>query len=52
MGAKTLTSNAWTEESSHRIGPGHLLQDGNEESNLDLRRVLQKTVKSGCALCF
>ena len=47
-----LTSNGGGKEGCHGVGPGHLLQDGDEESNLNLRRMLQKTVKSGCALGF
>jgi hypothetical protein len=47
-----LTSHRWAEESRHRVGPGHLLEDSDEEPNLNLSRMLKKTVKSGCALCF
>ena len=37
---------------SHGVGPGHLLQDGDEEADLHLSGMLQKSVKSGCALGF
>ena len=52
MARRTLTSHSGTEQGGHRIRPGHLLQNGDKEPNLYLSRMLQKTVKSGCALCL
>ena len=46
------TSHSWAEKRRHRIRPSHLLKDGDEKSDLNLSRMLEKTVKSGCALCF
>lgn len=46
------TTHCGAQESRHRVGPRHLLQNGDEEANLHLSRVLKKTVQGGCALCF
>ena len=44
------TSDGRREQSGHGVGPSHLLKDGDEESNLNLCRMLEETVESGCAL--
>jgi hypothetical protein len=41
----SVTSNCRTEKSRNWIGPGHLLENGNEESDLHLSRVLEETVE-------
>jgi hypothetical protein len=44
----TLQSpDGWAHKSSHGVGPGRLLQDGDEEADVSLSRL---TVKSGSAL--
>ena len=46
------TTHSRTKESRHGIGPSHLLENGYEKTNLNLCGMLEKTVESGCALCF
>lgn len=47
-----LTTCVRAEKGGHRVGMSHLLQNRDEESDLHLSRLLQKAVKSGCALSF
>lgn len=39
-------------ESPYRVLLGHLLKDGDEETDLDLRGVLKERVQRSCPLCL
>jgi hypothetical protein len=52
VSADRLTARSWCDASGHRIGLGHLLQNGNEKFDLVLGGMLHETVKRGSALVF
>lgn len=43
---------SWAEKGGHRVCPSHLLKDGDEEADLNLGRVLEKTIKGSGTLCL
>jgi len=47
-----LAEVGWRENNRHGVTLGHLLQDLNEETDLNLGRLLKKSVQSSCTFGF